>query len=159
VIEFDFKGIKIEAKASMVQHDYLIAPNKARSRHEKNVQVYARFWEFVIDGNLQELALVKSTLNYFMHAYWKHPRTQVCRIDLAKSLHHQEVGHDRQSLTFVARQKDKKHSLQIALLRDNVMVKECYLDGQEVIMLDIVVGKAIHLLTPETIFHDTYNSW
>lgn len=141
----------------MRQHDYLISETEVRSRHDKEVSLNVRFWEFVIDDNLHELAFAKSILHYFMQAFWKRSSKDGSRIDLAKSLCRQGPDHGRQSLTFVARQKDNKNFLHIALLQDKVMINECYLDGQEVIMLDIVLAKAINLLMPEMRYKDTYD--
>lgn len=157
MIEFNFKGISIAAETTLTQHDYLICEKQVRSRHDKIVWLQVRFWEFIIDGNLQELAFVKSTLSYFMQAYWKRSSKEGCRVDLSKSLCHEKPDHTLHSLNFVARQKDRKNFLHIALVQNNATVKECYLDGQEVIMLDIAMAKAINLLTPKTIYQDTYN--
>ena len=123
LIEFNFKGIKIQTEACMSQHDYLIAPNQVRSRHDNQLWLDVHFWDFFIDGNFQELACVKSILNYFLHAYWKLNNKGGGRIELAKSLYHDNPGHGRQELTFVARQKDRKYSLQIGLVQDGTMVK------------------------------------
>lgn len=150
MIEFDFKGIKIEATVEMEQHDYRDAGGHYKSRFDRETKVVVRFWGFTIDGNLTELTFVKSTLNYFMQCYWKRTSKEGSKIDLAKGLHHETSLTGRQSLYFVARQKDKKHFLQICLQQRGATVNESYLDGQEVIMLDIVIGKAINLLTPTT---------
>lgn len=149
MVEFDFKGISIEAEVQMTQQDYRDAGGHYRSRFDREVKVVVRFWDFTIDGNLTELAFVKSTLNYFMQAYWKRSG-KGSEIELAKVLHHEASHAGRQSLCFVARQKAKKRSLHICLQQTGINDIECYLDGQEVIMLDIALGKAISLLTPAT---------
>lgn len=155
MIELNFKGILISAEITMAQHDYLVCGKQVRTRHDKIVWLYVRFWEFIIDGNLQELAFVKSTLSYFMQAYWKRSSKEGGRIALAKSLFHEKPDHTRHSLTFTGRQKDRQNFLHIALVANNASVKECYLDGQEVMMLDVAMAKAINLLTPKTIYQDT----
>ncbi|HEX2768855.1 MAG TPA: hypothetical protein VHN12_06190 [Geobacteraceae bacterium] len=60
----------------------------------------------------------------------------------------QDYKGNQETLCFVAKQKDKRNYLQISLAKKGETIKEEYLDGQEVIMLDIALGKAINLLTP-----------
>jgi len=94
-----------------------------------------------------ELATVKSTLNYFMQAYWKRSSKASSKIELATALKH-DYGVQQQSLCLVARQKNSIHSLEISLIENGKTANNIYLSGQEVIMLDIAIGKAINLLTP-----------
>jgi len=148
MIEFDFKGIRIEAEVEITQKDYRDAGGHHKSRFDREISVVVRFWEFTIGGNLTELAFVKSTLNYFMQAYWKRSSKDGGKIDLAKVLHHDSPYEGKQSLCFMARQKDNKRYLHICLKQPYMKDNECYLDGQEVIMLDIAIAKAIGLLTP-----------
>lgn len=151
-MEFEFKGITISATVEMEQHDYQDADKRWRTRFERDVRVHVEFWDFSLwYGNLQELAFVKSILNYFMQAYWRRSSKQGDQIDLDKALHRETSYAGRQALYFVARQKNKKHFLQICLEQDGETVNEVYLDGQEVIMLDVAIGKAISLLPPKTI--------
>ena len=159
MLEYDYKGIRIDALFEMEQRTYKDADGRMRTRFERKVLVGVRFWEFNIwNGNLHEFAFVKSTLQYFMQAYWKRASKEGGKIDLAKGLHHEAPATGRQLLSFVARQKDKQHFLHICLQQKGVTVNETYLDGQEVIMLDIAIGKAISLLAPinadrvETVF-------
>ena len=58
----------------------------------------------------------------------------------------------QQSLCLVARQKNSIHSLEIILIENGKTANNIYLSGQEVIMLDIAIGKAINLLSPETVY-------
>lgn len=151
-MEFNFKGITVAATVEMGQHDYRDADNRRRTRFERDVRVQVRFWDFTIEnGDLCELAFVRSTLNYFMQAYWKRSSNQGGRIDLAKTLHHENPRGGRQSLYFVARQKNKQNFLHICMTQNGATANEVYLDGQEVIMLDIAIGKAISLLPPRTV--------
>jgi hypothetical protein len=151
-VEFDFKGIRIAATVEIGQSDYRDADNRRRTRFERDVRVQVRFWDFTIEnGDLFELACVKSTLNYFMQAYWKRSSKEGGRIELVKALHHENPRDGRQALYFAARQKNKKNFLHICLTKDGATVDEVYLDGQEVIMLDIAIGKAISLLPPRTV--------
>lgn len=153
MIEYDYKGIKVEATAEMAQHDYEDAGGHSRARFDRNAKVVVRFWSFTIDGNLTELAYVKSILNYFMQCYWKRTSKEGSRIDLAKVIHHSDKNliSYPQSLNLMARQKNKKHYLEISLYTNGVPDGGIYLDGQEVIMLDIALGKAISLLTPKVV--------
>jgi len=148
MIKYDFKGIKVTAETNMIQHDFEDADNKYRTRFDRENTVTVQFWEFVIDDNLTGLAFVKSSLNYFMQGYWKRSGKDGSKVDLAKCLCHRD---GQQSLYFTARQKDNKHFLHISLQQGGVTVNECYLDGQEVIMLDVAIGKAISLLMPVTL--------
>lgn len=150
MINFDYKGIRIEATADNQQINYKDAGNRHRTRFEREVMVFIHFWDFTIwNGNLQEMAFVKSCLQYFMQGYWKRATKEGSRIDLAKALHQEDAKEGRLSLYFVARQKNKTHYLQICLQRAGKTVNELYIDGQEVIMLDIALSKAINLLTPD----------
>lgn len=151
MIEYDYKGIKVEATVEMEQHDYVDAGGHCRARFDKNAKVRVHFWKFIVEGNLTELAYIKSTLNYFMQCYWKRTSKEGSRIELMKSVHH---CHENPfvhplSLCFMARQKNRKHYLEISLFVNGNPSGEVYLDGQEVLMLDIAIGKAISLLTPK----------
>jgi len=160
MIEYDYKGIKVEATAEMSQHDYVDAGGHSRARFDRNARVVVRFWSFAIDGNLTELTYVKSILNYFMQCYWKRTSKEGNRIELAKSIEHYDKHHreNPQTLNFMARQKNKKHYLEISLYTNGVPDGETYLDGQEVIMLDIALGKAITLLTPKVVEYEEEKS-
>jgi hypothetical protein len=157
VIKFEFKGIKIAAMVEMERYDYRDANNHARTRFDRKVLVTADFWNFHIVNDLYDLAFVKATLNYFMQAYWKRSSKEGSRIDLATALDH---GSDcppygfMQSLNLIARQKNKKHFLEVSLFENGHPAGEIYLGGQEVIMLDIALGKSINLLTPEAVYHE-----
>ncbi len=52
----------------------------------------------------------------------------------------------------IARQKNGIQSLEISVADNGMPAGEVYLSGQEVIMLDIAIGKAINLLSPETVY-------
>jgi hypothetical protein len=151
-VEFEFKGIRVAATVEIGQSDYKDADNRLRTRFERAVRVHVRFWDFFLEnGNLQEFAFVKSTLNYFMQAYWKRSSKEGGRIELVKALHHENPRDGRQALYFSARQKNKKNFLHICLTQNGATVDEVYLDGQEVIMLDVAIGRAISLLPPRTV--------
>jgi hypothetical protein len=148
MINFDYKGIRIEATVYNQQVDYKDAGNRCRTRFERDVRVFVHFWDFLIwNGNLEELAFAKSCLQFFMQAYWKRSGKETSKIDLSKGLHHDDVK-GRLSLYFIARQRDKKNYLQICLQRAGNTVNEIYIDGQEAIMLDIAIAKAINFLSP-----------
>jgi len=151
MIEYDYKGIKVGATVEMEQHDYVDAGGHCRARFDRNAKVVVQFWSFSIDGNLTELAYIKSTLNYFMQCYWKRTSKEGSRIELAKMIHHSHESYFINPLTLnlMARQKNKMHYLEISLFENGMPAGIVYLDGQEVIMLDIALGKAISLLTPK----------
>lgn len=151
MIEFSYQGIKVVATATMVQHDFRDESNRQRTRFDRDLEVMVCFWDFTIaNGDLFELAFVKSTLTYFAHAYWKRSNKEGGKIDLAKVLHH-KTSYGTHSLYFSAKQKDKRHYLHIMMTLDGTPVGEVYLDGQEVIMLEIAIGKTISLLAPAVI--------
>lgn len=151
MIDFNFKGISIGSTAIMQQQNYKDAGNRPKTRFDRDVVVGVKFWDFIIEGNLFELAFVKSVLGYFSHAYWKRSNKDGGRIDLDKALHHENVLEGKWELHFVARQKDKRHYLHIYLMQNGKLNNESYFDGQEVLLLDIAIGKAISLLTPSTV--------
>ena len=148
MIEFNFKGISISATVEMERYDYRDNGGHYKTRFNRNTLVKANFWGFVIDNDLYELAMVKSSLNYFMQAYWKRSSKAGSKIELVTMLKRYNGG-NQQALYLVARQKDGIHSLEISLVEKGAPVGKIYLNGQEVIMLDIAIGKAINLLTPD----------
>jgi len=149
MVEFEFKGISISSSVHMDERVYKDAGGHSRTRFDREVSVDVRFWNFDLRrGDLSQLAFIKSVLQYFMQAYWKRSTKEGSRIELAKSLARKDNKGNHETLCFVARQKDKRNYLQITLTKKGETVKEEYLDGQEVIMLDVALGKAINLLTP-----------
>ena len=150
MINFDYKGIRIDATVDNQQIEYTDSSNRQRTRFERDVMVFVHFWDFTIwNGSLQELAFVKSCLQYFMQGYWKRAVKEGSKIDLVKVLHREDSREGRLSLYFIAKQKAKKHYLQICLQCAGKTLNELYIDGQEAIMLDIALSKAINLLTPD----------
>jgi hypothetical protein len=137
----------------MERYDYKDANNIGRTRFDRNVFVRVRFWGFVIYNDLYELAMVKSTLNYFMQAYWKRSRKQGIKIELATSLEHQDNGSIK-SLNLIAKQKNNESSIEVSLAENGNRLGCIYLNAQEVIMLDIAIAKAIALLTPQAVYID-----
>lgn len=148
MIEFNFKGISVSATVEVERYDYRDNGGHYKTRFNRNTLVKANFWGFVIDNDLYELAMVKSSLNYFMQAYWKRSSKAGSKIELVAMLKRYNGG-NQQALYLVARQKDGIHSLEISLVEKGVPAGKIYLNGQEVIMLDIAIGKAINLLTPD----------
>ena len=148
MIEFNFKGISVSATVEMERYDYRDNGGHYKTRFNRNTLVRANFWGFVIDNDLYELAMVKSSLNYFMLAYWKRTSKAGSKIELVTALKRNNGGNPK-ALYLVARQKDGIHSLEISLVEKGAPVGKIYLNGQEVIMLDIAIGKAINLLTPD----------
>jgi len=148
MIKLDYRGIRIEATAEMKRSDYRDSNNVGRTRFDRNVHVMVHFWNFVICNDLYELALIKSTLNYFMQAYWKRSSKQGTKIELATSLEHNDT---MQKLNFTARQRNNIYSLEVSLMENDQPLEDIYLSGQEVILLDVAIAKAITLLMPQTV--------
>lgn len=152
---FNYRGIITEAIASMQRYDYKDANNIGRTRFDRKVCVKAKFWNFEICDDLFEFAFVKSSLSYFMQAYWKRSSKQGSKIELATSLEHQTTS---QILYFNARQKNNQQSLEISLHEQWCPSEQIYLTIHEVIMLDTAISKAISLLAPETNYISAANN-
>jgi hypothetical protein len=156
MINFDFKGIRIEATARLRQHTYQDVRKGTLTRFEREVEVCVHFWDFrICDHDFHDLAFVKSTLQYFLQSYWKRSNKSGGKINLAKALHQEHPHGWQQSLLFNARQKNNQHFLHICMQAPatGAIVKEVYLDGQEVMLLDIALNKAIGILSPATIYN------
>jgi hypothetical protein len=152
MITFNYKGISIEASTEIASQE-IKEEQRTRIRFDKITRVYVSFFEYTIDsGNLNDLAFAKACTQYFLQSYWKRNNKQGCKIDLAKTLLRDGDLCQELALNFTARQKDNKHYLQISLQVAGATLDEVYLDGQEVIMLDISLGKAISLLTPKPLY-------
>jgi hypothetical protein len=147
MIEFDYREIRISATSEMNRYDYKDFNNIGRTRFDRNVSVMVSFWNFVIYDDLYELALLKSSMSYFMQAYWKRRTKEGSKIELDTSLEHQ---FSKQTLSLIARQKNNQHSLEVSLVENGFQSKCMRLNGQEVIMLDIAISKVIAVLTPQT---------
>jgi hypothetical protein len=152
MFEFNFKDISIEAKVKIRHYDYR-ASGYYRSHVFRNVIVNVNFWDFMICNDLYELATVKSTLNYFMQAYWKRSSNQENRINLDTSIEHNPNNEDGtwQKLNLSARKKARINYLEVSLTNVFETKIPMYLSGQEVIMLDIAISKVINLLSPQEI--------
>ncbi len=148
MVKFYYRDIKVEAIVKMTRYDYRDANNVGRTRFDRNVYVTVAFWDFVIENNLDELALIKSTLNYYMQCYWKRSSKQGQKIDLATTLEHNDK---MQILNLVARQKKNKHSLEVSLTYNGQQCECFYFSAQEVIMIDVAISKAISLLMPDVV--------
>lgn len=147
MVKFDYRGVGIEATVEMKRSDYKDSNNVGRTSFNRNVFVTVHFWNFVICNDLYELALIKSSLNYFMQAYWKRTSKQGMKFDLATTLEHNDK---MQKLNLIAKQKNNKYYLEVSLTGNGQQIECIYLSGQEVIMLDVAISKAIALLMPQT---------
>jgi len=150
MFKFEYKKIRIEATVEMKRYDFKDNFGVARA-YDRNVIVRVHFWDFVICNDLYELAKVKSTLSYFMQAFWKRSTKQGTKIELDTSLEHVEE-YNLQMLSLIAKQKNNIYSLEVSLTRNGHQLEPIYLSGQEVIMLDIAISKAISILTPEAVY-------
>ena len=154
MIDFNFKGIRIEATVETIQRLYQDKLQGKRSLRDKNIEVAVKFWDFTVEnGNLTELALIKSSLQFYMQCYWKRLSRENNRIELRKSI----VHNDHKTLFIIARYKNENNVLHISLKQSGKIVSEIYLDVQEIIMLDIALNKAINLLTPSPKGYGTEN--
>ena len=151
MVDFEFKGICVNATAEISWRELKDSGGHHVNRFDRNTNVKVSFWDFVIFNDLFELAMVKSTLSYFMQAYWKRSSKAGSKIELATVLFHDD-DFNPQALNMIARQKNGIQSLEVSVADNGMPAGEVYLSAQEVIMLDIAIGKAINLLSPETVY-------
>ncbi len=151
MIDFEFKGICVNATAEITWRELKDSGGHNMNRFDRNNSIKVSFWDFVIYNDLYELAMVKSTLSYFMQAYWKRSSKAGSKIELATVLFHDD-DFNPQALNMIAKQKNGIQSLGISVADNGMPAGEVYLSAQEVIMLDIAIGKAINLLSPETVY-------
>lgn len=148
MIGFYHKGIRIESTIETTQRYYDHKRDGKRVLLDKNIEVAVNFWEFSIEnGNLTELALIKSNLQFYIHCFWKRSSRSGFNLKLEKSIEHM-TSNGPLTLSFIAREKNKQLSLYIFLMKSGKVIEEIYLDVQEVMMLDIAINKAINMLTP-----------
>jgi hypothetical protein len=112
------------------------------------------FWGFVVWGTLQDLAIIKSSLTYFIQGYWKRSGKEASKIDLNTEISQPNSDENIRTVHFTARQKHNKNFLCVALKKEGVTLHEMYLDGQQVLMLEIVINKAISSLSPQIVAQD-----
>ncbi|MBU0665704.1 MAG: hypothetical protein KJ990_14355 [Proteobacteria bacterium] len=148
MLKFELDGINVEIEAELERHEYTDSNRYKHSRFERKMEIRVKFWEFVISGNLQDLSLIKSSLTYFMQGYWKRSGAEASRIGLNTNIFKYHSLDYAWLLNFSDRQKNKKSSLRVRLEKNGRMQHEIYLDGQQVLMLDVAIGKALSLLSP-----------
>ena len=151
MVDFEFNGICVNATAEISWRELKDSGGHHVNRFDRNTCVKVSFWNFVIYNDLFELAMVKSTLSYFMQAYWKRSSKAGSKIELATVLFHDD-DYNPQALNMIAKQKNGIQSLEVSVADNGILSGEVYLSAQEVIMLDIAIGKAINLLSPETVY-------
>ena len=142
-------GIKVEIEAELERHEYTDSNRYKHSRFERKMEIRVMFWELVILGNLQDLSLIKSSLTYFMQGYWKRSGKEVSKIDLVTNIIKYHPHGYIWRLHFSTGQKNKKNFLHVSLEKDGLAQHDVYLDGQQVLMLDVAIGKALYFLSPE----------
>jgi hypothetical protein len=149
MINFNYKDITIVCSSFIVPHKYLDARKYERTRFEKKIKILISFWDFYIDSkNLTDLAYAKSLLHVFVQWYWRRIGKSGKRIDLAKVISKTRFNGEIETLCFTGRQKNGDHYLQIGLRKNDEIVNEMYLEIQEIIMIDIALGKALNLMAP-----------
>ena len=146
---FEYKGIKVTATAEMVSHEYSDVKKGKQTHREKVFDVAVNFWRYdFCSDNFQELIFVKAALQYYMSCYWKRTSKEGSKIDFTKTLTREVQLYGKQSLSFSARQQNKKHSLLISFESGGRIINEVYLEGHDVIMLDMAIGKIVNWLSP-----------
>jgi len=149
MIYFNYKGIIIEVETELEMRKYRDSWNHYKTLIDRKNIVTVQFSNFTIGkNNLYELAMVKSTLTFFIQAYWKRRSKEGTKIPLSTSLEHKLMAVS-QELSFNARQKNSIYSLEISLAENGHQSMCIYLSAQEVMMLEIAISKAIALLPPD----------
>ena len=151
MIYFEFKGICVHATVEVTRREFRDSGGHFLNRFDRNTCVRVSFWDFLIENDLYQLAMVKSTLSYFMQSYWKRSSKAGSKIELATAIMHDD-DFNLQSLNLIARQKNGIQSLEVSVADAGTPAGETYLSAREVIMLDIAIGKAINLLSPEIVY-------
>jgi hypothetical protein len=149
MLEFKMDGIKVEIEAELERHEYTDSNRYKHSRFERKMEIRVMFWELIILGNLQDLSLIKSSLTYFMQGYWKRSGKEVSKIDLVTNIIKYHPHGYIWRLHFSTGQKNKKNFLHVSLEKDGLAQHDVYLDGQQVLMLDVAIGKALSFLSPK----------
>lgn len=149
MLKFELNGIKVEIEAELERNEYTDSNRYKHSRFERKMEIRVMFWELIISGNLQDLSLIKSSLAYFMQGYWKRAGKEASKIDLVTNIIKYHPNGYIMRLHFSARQKDKKNFLHVSLEKNGLMQHQIYLDGQQVLMLDVAIGKALYFLSPK----------
>jgi hypothetical protein len=149
MLEFELHDIKVEIMTELEHHEYTDENRYKHSRFERKTKIRLLFWGFFVWGNLQDLALIKSSLSYFMQGYWKRSGKEASKIDLATAISLPPIDGKFRTVNFAARQKYKKNFLHVSLEKDGLIQHELYLDGQQVLMLDVAIGKALSFLSPK----------
>lgn len=147
MVSFNYKGISVCSSVDTIMQEYTDSRNRMRTRFERQVDVRADFWDYSIFNNLTDLAFIKATTQYYMQCYWKRSTKVGAKIELEKALYQKDFRGDF-ALKFAARQQKNLYSLHISIDDHGCKKHEVYLDAQEVIMLDLALGKAINLLQP-----------
>ena len=152
MIDFDFNGIRVVAATETNMFDYIDVRKGNSTRHEKDTIVAVHFWTFSINnGDLLGMAFVRSTLQYYMNRFWRHKPKKRIKIEFEKKLRRENELGLKQSLCFLSYLKENEHYLRVSVQSGGNTIGEVFMDGQEVLMLDIALGKAIGLLTPNSI--------
>jgi hypothetical protein len=148
MLTFELNDIKVEIMTELEHHEYTDENRHKHTRFERKTKTRFLFWGFVVWGDLQDLSIIKSSLSYFMQGYWKRSGKEASKIDLATEISHPHIDNKTFTVHFAARQKCKKNFLHISLEKDGLVQHEAYLDGQQVLMFDVVISKALALLSP-----------
>ncbi|MBN1451026.1 MAG: hypothetical protein JW963_08430 [Anaerolineales bacterium] len=151
MINFSHKNIRIYAQVEVSEVEFRDAFNSRRSRTERHTIVSAEFFDFVLTNrDFTDLVFVKSAIQFYLQKYWRSfSKKGVSSIKFEKFLT-KEVY--QQELWFVARQKNNENYLQVFFRDTARQIEDCvYLDGHEIVMLDIALAKALNLVSPRPV--------
>lgn len=133
MITYHWKNVHIEITKTRVLQRHKDTYGTGRDIFVRNVEVDIWFWNYYVKG-LTRLALIKSVLQSFMYNRMGDILVKDFVID---------------SLRLQKTQKDGKQYLKFELCEiDGSVDKEEYFNYQEVVMLDIALGKALNFLSP-----------
>lgn len=157
IILYSASDLKLTVATNFKHYKFKDAKRDIRARVEKYVSVHLDFWDelTITEAELSDLIRIKASLSYFMQCYWK--RTGFNNEMIAMPLTLQCNG--EKTLVLSKAQKNKQYYLRVKLNRvtESVMInfgRETYLDGIEVVALDIALHKAINLIQPWELIPD-----
>jgi len=158
-LNYETEAISVDISSHLKKYNYKDASHREKTRFDRQMNIVVRFWDFYSRNDLHELAVIKGTLSYFIHGYWKRSGKDVCKLNIE-----QEIWQENPSsygwpinnwvLRFADRQKNKVNFLHISLHKNETLDEEIYLDIQDALILEIAVSKAMQLLSPITEFNE-----
>ena len=152
-LSYETGAISVEISSLLKEYDYKDASKREKTRFDRQMKIVVRFWDFYSQNNLHELAVIKGTLSYVSHGYWKRSGKEAYRLNIDQEIKHESPHRygglpDIWVLRFADRQKNKVNFLHISLHKNETLDEEIYLDIQDALILEAAVSKAMQMLSP-----------